>query len=215
VRLPEQSGPAEGTTWVARPEAGSSTDEGGFCLLSRGDRVWGRCRPAAAGGGRRGAVIFLSPDGESEHDWVTRAFQRWSAWATVATLDLPLCGRRYSEKLSAAADDPGSATGRRVQPDLARQLAEDLGRLVHLLGALCRVEPERTAVVALGLSVARLLPCLEEGDWPPVAVLAPPPEVRAYSGSARTLQLPEGSELDAWLDEVGGYLQTELGLETG
>jgi hypothetical protein len=215
MKPPTESGLPEGTTWLTRPEGASSTDEGGFCLLSRGDRVWGRCRPSASDRLERSGVIFLSPDGDSEHGWVTRAFDGWSNWATIASLDLPLCGRRRSEKLSAAADDPGDEAGRRLQPYLARQLQEDLGLLVQLLGSVCRIEPDRIAVVAVGSSVARALPCVEDGNWPPVVVLAPPAPGISLGPSVRSLPLPEAFELDAWLEEVGSYLRTALGLEEG
>jgi hypothetical protein len=146
---------------------------------------------------------------------VTRALDRWSAWATVASLDLPLCGRRSSEKLSAEADNPKSEPGERLRPYLRRQLQADLSSVTQLLASLCRVDPQRTAVVALGLSAARLLPCLQEGDWPPAVVLAPAPEDRLLQSSVRSFELPEDSELDRWLDEVGSYLRAELGLDRG
>ncbi len=207
-----QSGAPEGATWIETRSPDRGTEEARFCILSRGDRVWGRCRfPARAAAGD-GAVILLSPDGDSQSTFVDAALERWSSWVTVASPDLPLCASRRSEKLSPAAVDRESPLRARLARDLTRQLEEDLASLVRLLAAFRNVDRERTALVALGMSGSLLLPLLERKGWPLVAVLAPPPQATSLPARVSAFPMPTDAATDGWLDEVGIYLRSALGL---
>jgi hypothetical protein len=210
VEVRTQSGVPEGATWIERPTPGSDTEEAWFCALSRGDRVWGRCRfPARASAGS-GAVILLSADGDSQSAFVGAALERWGSWVTVASPDLPLCAKRRSEKLSPIVVDREHPLYSRLQIDLTRQLEQDLLTLAGLLAAFRDVHREKTAVVALGMSASLLLPSLEQGGWPLAAAIAPPPEGTELPSRVRAFSMPTQAETDGWLAEVGTYLRTAL-----
>jgi hypothetical protein len=103
-----------------------------FALVSRGDRVHGRVRPHPADGPSQ-AVLALAPDGAADHPLIERVFQELGAVASVASIDLPLCGARHSDKLSEVAFDERDPVAARLRPDLEQQLAADLAATLDYL----------------------------------------------------------------------------------
>jgi hypothetical protein len=101
------------------------TGEERFVLGSRGDLVHGRLRrhPRAA---ERALALVLSPDGAADHPVVERVFAALAELASVASIDLPLCGARHSDKLTEIAFDDSDPVAARLRPDLERQLEADL-----------------------------------------------------------------------------------------
>jgi hypothetical protein len=123
-------------------------------LLSRGDRV--RARVARAASARAPVILIGAPDGSAAAPFSDAALGAWSSFATVAALDLPLCGARKSDKLSADAFRPGAALAERLRPELELQLGSDLARLLDWLTSDAGGETA-AAWLALGLA-ARLEP---------------------------------------------------------
>jgi hypothetical protein len=99
--------------------------------------------------------------------------------------------------------------------DLQQQLQEDLFGVLLVLREFQRVDRDRTALVALGRSAGWALPCVGDGGWPPVAVVAPAPEGAALPEQTHAVDLPEDVEVEPWLDEVGTYLKGALGSDGG
>ena len=154
---------------AASPGAGG---EAKWTLLSRGDRVHGRTwKPA-----RRGphpVVILCTPDGRSLGELVERARAAWSARAALATFDLPLCGARHSDKLSASALDPGHPHAARLRADLEAQTAADLERVIALLRSDPDLDPARVSLIGVGLG-ARLARGFASGAHGLAAVVLDP-----------------------------------------
>lgn len=96
-----------------------------FTLSSRGDLVRGRLFGADSRG-KRPLVLFASEDGSTYSPSVVATARAWSAWCVLASIDLPLCGARRSEKLSQAVFDAASPLAARLRGDLESQLASDL-----------------------------------------------------------------------------------------
>jgi hypothetical protein len=205
----QRIGRIEGVTWISPAAADSGRRESRFCVLSRGDRVWGRCLPAA-GATDSPAVLFLGPDGSCESASVSAALRQWSSWATVASFDLPLCGQRGSQKFSAVALDRASHAGARLQEGLSRQLGEDLLGVIGVLREFQSIDAKRTALVALGPTTGWAVPNLVEGDWPRVAVIAPPPQRVRLPAHIHAVSEPVEGQIESWLEEVGATLQAAL-----
>jgi dienelactone hydrolase len=153
---------------VARDVAGETP----WTLLSRGDRVHGRTwKPARRG--RLPVVILCTGDGVGSGELVERARAAWSGRAALATFDLPLCGSRRSDKLSALALDPSQPLAARLRADLETQTTADLARVAALLRADPDLDPTRVSLVAVGLG-ARLARPFASGSHGLAAVeLAP------------------------------------------
>lgn len=117
--------------------------------LSAGDRLAIRVAEPAGEAGRCGIVVLAS-DGCVNGPDADRVVAAWSGWATVAVLELPLCGARASDKLTIAAFAEADPLAARLEGDLAAQLASDLGVALQTLVERHAVAPERCALVALG-----------------------------------------------------------------
>jgi hypothetical protein len=207
MRKPPKPPLPDGSTWIVRKDGRADAGEALFCFLSGGDRVWGRCRLPRERAATSPGVIFVAPDGCAEGKWAAAALERFGAWATTATIDLSLCGRRRSDKLSPVGLDCRSPVGAMLAPELASQLRRDLSGVMGLLAAQCGVDPERTAIVALGLGASLLAPTLEESPWRRV-VLAPPVPC-ASQPRIRAMALPGEEELERWLDDLAAELRSE------
>jgi hypothetical protein len=136
-----------------------------FTLLSRGDRVRGVLH-ASADAEIHTLVLVLAPDGTASHPLVAELAARWRDWTGVASIDLPLCGGRISEKLSAVAFDAEHPVAKRIRGDLETQVRTDLERTTDLLADHTGIHESRMACLALGLS-ARLIerPLAEENPF--------------------------------------------------
>lgn len=120
-------------------------------LLSRGDRV--RARVARAARARAPVVLLGTADGSALSRFADAALGAWSSFATVAALDLPLCGARKSDKLSADAFRPGAPLAQRLRAELELQLGSDLARLLDWLAGDAAGEIP-AAWLALGLAAS-------------------------------------------------------------
>ncbi|MFQ5698266.1 MAG: hypothetical protein ACE5IL_08285 [Myxococcota bacterium] len=128
---------------------------GGFSFVSRGDRVLGVYRDAADAERPAPVVLVCGARGAARSADVERAFSQLRAWATAAAIDLPLCGARHSEKLSAQALDPEHCLARTLGPDLERQVAADLEGAFEVLRQRSPAPDPRMGLVAFGIG-ARL-----------------------------------------------------------
>ena len=189
----------EGATWSASIDDGEIE----FCVLSRGDRVWGRCRHPRDPGGN--AVIFLAPDGDAHGEWAESALTGWGGQTTVVTFDLPVSGRRRMEKLSDSQLDLDTPLGSRLQPDLARQLREDLKAVRTLLRLALGVLPGDVALVVAGAGVS-LLAAAPEEDWPVLLAVGPALDGTPLPRRARSFPLVPTSHRERWLKEVGAFV---------
>lgn len=116
---------------------------------------------APGGPGPHPAVLLLSGDGTCKGAEAQRLIAALSSWAVVVALDLPLCGARASDKLSAVAFDPQHPLAQRLRPDLVTQLEADLDAVRTALEARDDVDSKRVGVLAWGRGVELL------GDWSP------------------------------------------------
>jgi pimeloyl-ACP methyl ester carboxylesterase len=132
-------------------------------------------------------VILCTPDGRSDGELVERARAAWSARAALATFDLPLCGARHSDKLSASALDPSHPLAARLRVDLEAQTAADLERVIALLRSDRDLDPERVSLVGVGLG-ARFARAFAAGSQRLGAIVLAPEET---------------SVSDDWLRSVG------------
>jgi hypothetical protein len=121
-------------------------------FLSRGDRVRGRVRAHAAP--RAPLVVLGPPDGAAWGAYADAALRSWSAWGSIASFDLPLCGARRSDKLSAIAFDPEADLAAAIHGDLEAQLESDLAIALDWLAEELPSPAPRTAFVGLGRSAA-------------------------------------------------------------
>jgi hypothetical protein len=201
--------PLSATLYRAGPEVR-------FSLLSRGDRVAGRLvapeHPQALP-----LVLLLAADGRAWGCTADAAIAAWSPRMAVASIDLPLCGTRASDKVDLArivSDDP---TGARLRGDVETQLASDLERTLALLrtgeprlGSAC------TGLVALG-SAAQLVATLAAHPSGLRAIGLASPLTRSPAPSAGsaceilTLDPPEDPPGADWLARTGAWLDRALG----
>jgi len=142
------------------PVLGLATERRGaetwWSLLSRGDRVRGRiAKPSKAG--RHPVIILAGPDGCASSPFAEAATAAWSARAAVVAFDLPLCGSRKSDKLTALALDPNLPLAKRLRAELEAQVAADLTQVLALIATDPDLDPARVtfAGVALGAELAR------------------------------------------------------------
>ena len=138
---------------LAARSRGSETE---WSLLSRGDRVRGRLLKPA-GSGPHPVIVIGGPDGRAGSPFVEAAAAAWGARAAVITFDLPLCGSRNSDKLTALALDMRLPLARRLRAELELQVASDLAQVLALIAADPELDPARVtfAGVALGAELAK------------------------------------------------------------
>lgn len=138
-------------TWSACFDGG-----GGFSFLSRGDRVCGIWRDVADPSRPVPVVLVCGARGAAHSDDVERALASVHDWAAAGAIDLPLCGARHSEKLSAGALEPGHPLCEALESDLERQVAADLRGALTILCQRRGTKDARTGLVAFG-AAARLV----------------------------------------------------------
>lgn len=127
-----------------------------WSLLSRGDRVRGRIvKPA--GSGPHPVIVVAGPDGCASSPFIEAAIAAWSAGAAVIAFDLPLCGSRNSDKLTALALDLRLPLAKRLRAELEAQVAADLAQVRALIATDPHLDPARVtfAGVALGADLAK------------------------------------------------------------
>ena len=100
-------------------------DELRFTLMSRGDLVRGRLVDRCDDHGRP-LVIVAGPDGRADHPLIDWIIDAWTVWCAVASIDLPLCGGRASEKLSDLVLGADATLREQLAGDLEAQVADDL-----------------------------------------------------------------------------------------
>lgn len=138
---------------LAARSLGSDT---AWSLLSRGDRVRGRIvKPAGAG--PHPVIVVAGPDGCASSPFIEAATAAWSARAAVVAFDLPLCGSRNSDKLTALALDLRLPLAKRLRAELEAQVAADLAQVRALIANDPHLDPARVtfAGVALGAELAK------------------------------------------------------------
>lgn len=145
-----------GATWYDVPSASEGLP---FSFQSLGDRVRGRLFPSRTGGAQR-LVLVAGPSGRAADDWTDAAARAWSDWACVASIDLPLCGARESEKLSGLVRGETTAKTERLQNELRAQTRHDLARAAELISTR-HESAEGFAFVGVGIG-ARLGAGIEE-----------------------------------------------------
>jgi hypothetical protein len=179
-----------------------------FSVLSGGDRF--SVRLAAAQGPSRYLVLLTGPDGCACGGFIDAAIAAWSHFAAVAALDLPLCGTRSSDKLSAVALDRGHPLAGRLREDVARQLRTDLENALEVLSRRLELDASGIAYVGVGLGADLSGPFCDSGrlsTW----VLAPYDSdlVRGVE-SAQMVEPPPLENPSAWLAKVGELLRSRL-----
>jgi hypothetical protein len=122
--------------------------EHAFKVWSSGDRVRVRLQLPDSPG-LRPLVLWLGSDGSAEAPELAALGADWD-WCALASLDLPLCGARASEKLSIAAFDPAHALHAALSGDAVAQLEGDLERVLETLAARPGLDTKRLRRVALG-----------------------------------------------------------------
>jgi hypothetical protein len=153
-----------------------------WSLLARGDRVRGRiAKPAGAG--PHPVVVLAGPDGRAEGPFVETALAALLPRRAVVVFDLPLCGSRKSDKLSAYALDARHPLAQRLRPELEAQIAADLAAVLALVAGERDLDAARVTFVGVG----------------PVGALAGPAAKRT-SGFA-DVELVEAAS-PAWLREL-------------
>jgi hypothetical protein len=185
-----------------------------FSFQSRGDLVGGRAvRPLGAEPAP--LVLLTGPEGSARSPWFDAALRAWGSWLALASVDLPLCGRRASDKLSGPALGCYGPVAGAFREELEAQALNDLARAVRVLRGEPGLDPERLGFVGLGLG-ARLGAgfCSEPGLR--AAVLAwdsaPPPGLPAglTEDRARVERLSSPEPDEAWLGEIGEFLRERL-----
>lgn len=124
--------------------------ERSWSTLSRGDRVHGRTLVPAQPG-RHPVILLAPPDGCANSEFCAAAAALWCARAAVVVFDLPLCGSRRSDKLTALALDPTLPIAHRLRPDLEAQVAADLEAVLALIAADRELDRARVTFVGVGL----------------------------------------------------------------
>ncbi len=156
-----------------------------WSLLSRGDRVRGRT-VAPMHTGRHPVILLAGPDGCASSEFCDGAAAVWCTRAALVVFDLPLCGTRRSDKLTALAFDSTLPIARRLRPDLEAQVAADIAAVLALIDADPELDPARVTFVGVGLGaeLARRF-------------LAKP------SAIAHIVLAPDDAPSTSWLREVG------------
>jgi dienelactone hydrolase len=141
---------AEKSTRVPGLAAQRLGRETGWSLLSRGDRVRGRTiKPASAG--RHPVILLAGPDGCASSEFCASAAAAWCTRAALVVFDLPLCGSRRSDKLTALALDAMLPIARRLRPDVEAQVEADITAVLALIAADPELDPARVTFVGVGL----------------------------------------------------------------
>lgn len=136
-----------------------------FALDSRGDLVQGRVVVPAADGPHP-LVVLIGPDGGADSPWVDRAITALSGWSAVAAFDLPLCGRRRSDKLPLSILDAKTAQAAALRAELEVQLGADLERSIRFLGESATIDSTRVAILASGFGASLARRLAERADRP-------------------------------------------------
>lgn len=123
--------------------------ERSWSLLARGDRVRGRI-VAPAGAGPHPVVVLASPDGCAQGPFVESALAALAGRRALVVFDLPLCGSRKSDKLSAFALDPDQPLARRLRADLDAQVEADLAAVLALVAAQPDLDAKRVTFAGVG-----------------------------------------------------------------
>jgi dienelactone hydrolase len=135
-----------------------------------------------SGAGPHPVVVLVGPDGAAQGPFVEAALSALLPRSAVVVFDLPLCGSRRSDKLTALALDPRQKLGRRLRADLEAQLDADLAAVLALVAAEPDLDATRVTFAGVGLG----------------AKLAGPAATRA-KGFARVALAPGGRSPAAWL----------------
>jgi hypothetical protein len=98
------------TEGLALRRDGASLD---WSLLARGDRVRGRIAKPP-GTGPHAVIVLAGPDGCADGPFVESALAALAPRRAVVVFDLPLCGSRRSDKLSALVLDPRKPLAKRL-----------------------------------------------------------------------------------------------------
>ena len=159
--------------------------ETGWSLLSRGDRVRGRTRKPASTP-RHPVILLAPPDGDASSEFCASAAAAWCARAALVVFDLPLCGSRRSDKLTALALDATLPIARRLRPDLEAQVAADIGAVLALIQADPELDPARVTFVGVGLGAELARPFVEKAG-----------------GFAHVVLALDDAPSTSWLREVG------------
>jgi len=139
--------PNAGVPGLATRREGAKTH---WSLLSRGDRVHGYViRPAHPG--PNPVILLAGPDGCASSALAESAALACSATAALISFDLPLCGARRSDKLSALALDARTPLAARLRPELEQQVAADLAAVLALVAADPELDASRVTFVGVGL----------------------------------------------------------------
>ncbi len=126
-----------------------------FTLLSRGDRVRGvLISPDDVE--TNALVLVITPDGTAGHPLVAELASQWEDWADVASIDLPLCGGRRSEKLSEIGFEPEHPVAQQIRGDLDLQIQADIERTAELLADHTGIDERGLACLAVGLGASLL-----------------------------------------------------------
>ncbi len=121
-----------------------------WSLLARGDRVRGRlAKPPGAG--PHAVVVLAGPDGCAQGPFVESALALLAARRAVVVFDLPLCGSRKSDKLSALALDARQPLAQRLRADLEAQIEADLAAVLALVAAQPDLDAARVTFAGVGL----------------------------------------------------------------
>jgi dienelactone hydrolase len=143
-----------------------------FSLLSGGDRVRGRIvRPA--GRGPHPVVLVCGPGGSAESLFAEQAAAAWSGRAALVLIDLPLCGSRKSDKLSALALDRAQPLAQRLRAELLAQTAGDLSLVLGLVAEQPDLDAARVSLVGVGLGAELARDFAESADGLAHVELAP------------------------------------------
>ena len=135
------------TTGLAARRDGAIVD---WSLLARGDRVRGRIA-LPTGAGPHAVVVLAAPDGCAQGPFVESALAALLPRRAVVVFDLPLCGSRKSDKLSALALDPRQPLAQRLRADLDAQLDADLAAVLALVSAEPALDAARVTFAGAGL----------------------------------------------------------------
>ena len=156
-----------------------------WSLLSRGDRVHGRTL-TPAGAGRHPVILLVGPDGVATSAFVDSAAAAWCARAALVVFDLPLCGSRKSDKLTALALDARLPLAERLRSELEAQVGSDLAEVQRLIAADPALDATRVTFVGVGLGAELARTFLAE--------------TRAF---AHVALAPDGTPTAGWLREIG------------
>jgi len=151
-------GAATGVAGLATQRVGRET---AWSLLSRGDRVRG-CTRKPAQAGRHPVILLAGPDGCASSEFCASAAAAWCARVALVVFDLPLCGSRRSDKLTALALDATLPIARRLRPDLEAQAAADFALVLALIAADPELDPARVTFVGVGLGAELARSFLEQ-----------------------------------------------------